>query len=120
MTLSKLRSIRKQVGELRAALLASSLEGSAEEIDARLAGLQEAATALGFLQSLPQVETLEPGSRRELETLARELSSIGRLIERGREFLDGWARLLASNALCYRPDGEPISPAAPASISVRG
>lgn len=108
------------MAELRTALLASSLEGSAEEIDARLAGLQEAATTLGFLQSLPQLETMEPGSRRELEALARELNSIGQLIARGREFLDGWARLLASNVLCYRPDGEPISPAAPANISVRG
>jgi hypothetical protein len=117
MTHSKLRNIRKQVAELRAALLASSLEGSAQEIDARLAGLQEAATALEFLQAPLQAE---PVSRQELETLARELSSVGQMIARGREFLDGWARLLASSALCYRPDGEPVSPAAPASISVRG
>jgi hypothetical protein len=114
--LSKLQNIRRQVAELRATLLTPSFEGvSFDQLDSLLPGLQEAAAALQLLQLNP-----EAGSRQELEALARDLRSAARLIEHGRELVAGWARLLASSAACYRPNGEPISPAPPVHISVRG
>ena len=108
--------VREQTGALRGALLAASAEGLASHLPA----LQEAAAALTRLQTESPDALLEQGSRRELEALAGELRSAGRLIARGLAFQRGWARLLSSASSSYRSDGEPALLQAPGSIWMRG
>jgi hypothetical protein len=107
-----IHNVREQTAALRAALLAPSAEG----LESQVPALQEAAVTLERLKT----EAIEPESRRELEALARELRSAGRLIAQGLAFQRGWARLLASASSSYRPDGEPVSLQAAGSVSVRG
>jgi hypothetical protein len=107
-----LHNLREQAASLRAALLEPSVEG----LESHLPALQEAAVTLERLKT----ESIQPESRRELEALARDLRSAGRLIAQGLAFQRGWARLLASASSGYRPDGEPVSLQAAGSISVRG
>lgn len=109
---SSIHNLREQAAALRAALLAPSVE----DLAAQLPELQEAAVTLERLKS----ESIAPESRGELEALARELRTAGRLIAQGLAFQRGWARLLASATSAYRPDGEPVPLPVAGSLSVRG
>ena len=113
-----LHNLREQAAALHAALLAPSAEG----FESHLPALQEAAVTLQrlFASGTTPDASIEPGTRRELEGLARELRSAGRLIAHGLAFQRGLARLLASASSTYRPDGEPVALPAAGSISVRG
>jgi len=97
---------------LRLALLAPSIEG----LDAQLPALQDAVSTLQRFGA----ESPGAGFRPELEALARDLRAIDRLIERGLAFQQGLARLLASSASGYQPDGEPVSLKTAGSLSVQG
>jgi hypothetical protein len=114
-----IHNLRNQAAALRAALRTPSIEGLAAQVPE----LQEAASTLQRLSSTLNTTpgaVIEPGTRRELEALARDLGAAGRLIAHGLAFQKGWARLLASASSGYRPDGEPVSLKAAGSISVRG
>ena len=109
---SKLHKVRETVAQLRQALLAHSPEA----IDAQAPALEEAALALQELQQ----ESPEPDARAEAEALAREIQGASKLIANGAAVARGMARLLASAAACYGPDGEPAAVAPQSTIAVRG
>lgn len=115
---SSIHKVREQTAALRATLLAPSIEG----LESHLAALQEAAITLRELQADQSAEpaVIEGASRQELEALARDLSTAGRLIAHGLAFQQGLTRLMASATSGYRPDGEPVTLHAAANIWVHG
>jgi hypothetical protein len=112
---SNIHNVREAVAELRAALLAPPAEG----LESHVPALEGAIADLEELRAEPSfVLGLVP--RREVESLARELAGVARLIQHGIIFNQGWARVLAAAASNYQPNGElaPLKPAG--SVSVRG
>jgi hypothetical protein len=114
---SKLRNVRETVAGLRATLLAPS----GEAINAHMPALQQAAAILESLQAESlQERSPESKSREELEAVARELRTTGKLIAQGLALTQGMARLLAPVTCGYRQDGEPAPFQTAGTLLVRG
>jgi hypothetical protein len=98
-----------------AAVRAQVLASSPEEVERCIPVLNEAIACL---------QGLEPGHDAsllaELRSLMFEIGVVSRLVQRGAEFYQDWAKVLAATAAGYTATGDPAPLAAPGALSVKG
>lgn len=118
---SNINAVRNHVAALRLALLSCS----PGEIERSLPGLVEAAGYLSQveheLRSQPDRGTeRHPGLREDILALRHDLGMVGRLLQNGAAFYQGWARVLGAASGGYTPTGaaEPVQ--TPSAISMEG
>jgi hypothetical protein len=112
--LSQVKRARGHLAAVRTLLRSPS----AEDVNRCIPLLHEAIACLGASEPTPELA-------RELSALRFEVGVVRRLIERGAEFYQGWAKWMAAAAagqaaMSYTETGNPAPRAAPGSLSVRG
>jgi hypothetical protein len=111
-----IHNARNTVAELRSALLSPSPEG----LEVTVPALEAAVRDLEAIRSEHALSEHGFVARRELQAFAADLLGVARLIEHGMQFHHGWARVLASAACNYQPNGEPAAAAPVGKLSVQG
>jgi hypothetical protein len=114
--LAQVQRTRARVGEIRATLRSPT----AEEIGGCVPLLEEAIACLRAVEAAADDRERWGEAALEMAGLQFELGVVGRLIEGGAAFYQGWARVLATAAAGYTPAGEPAALNAPGSVSVQG
>jgi hypothetical protein len=114
---SSISAVRGHIAALRAALLSRS----PEPIEECLPRLVEAVGCLSQMERQLRAEcALDPESLKELKALKRDLRAVGKLIEHGAKFYQGWANLLSAATTGYTPAGEIAPLSASGTIWIRG
>lgn len=112
-----LSQVKRARGHL-AAVRAQVISSSPEEVERCIPELHDAIACLRAVEPTPELAG-------ELGALQFELGIVKRLVQRGADFYQDWAKVLAATAAgytaaSYTAAGDPAPLSAPGSVSVKG